>query len=340
MENLAVLQVDTPLCTLDVYEDYCVITHKKSAFNMVGQKYFSGEKRFFYRDLTAIQFREPGKITDGYLEFEYPGARSGASGQAYQSENAMTFAKVHLEQMREARDYINHRIMLCKTSNTASPKASSATTSADELLKFKELLEAGVITQEEFDNKKNQIMGIDSFTTDLRKKMESREEEERKKQEEKAAREEAERIKREQEKIEREIAREREREAQKAIREEEAKREKEVQAANKPLKFIMLGVCVLLAVVGMIISPAGAGMAIVFFPFLPLIMSFLYLSKLNGKIFKTLTLVFGCLGFAITFLASLGSIGDPEMSMNVAPLMCVALGNALTIVMTFIKKQR
>ena len=32
--------------------------------------------------------------------------------------------------------------------------------SADEIKKFKELLEAGIITQEEFDTKKKQLLGI------------------------------------------------------------------------------------------------------------------------------------------------------------------------------------
>ena len=340
MESIAVLQIDTTLASLAVYEDYCVLTHKKNALNMMTSKYFSGEKRFFYRDLTSLQFREPGKITDGYLEFEFPGSRGGASGQAYQSENAMAFAKVHLEQMKEAYEYINHRMTLCKTGNNATPSASSSTTSADELLKFKELLDAGVITQEEFENKKNQIVGIDSATANLRKKVELREEEEKRKQAEKAAQEEAERIKKETERIEREKARAIEREKQRPIREEKNRRARESKEANKPLVLAMWGASVVLTIVGIIISPAGAGMAIVFFPFISLIMAHLYLSKLSGNTFKILTWVLGGSGMLFRGLAALGSVGDPEMSMNVAPLICVALINALAIVMTFLKKQK
>ena len=35
-----------------------------------------------------------------------------------------------------------------------------ATSAADELKKFKELLDTGIITQEEFDSKKKELLGI------------------------------------------------------------------------------------------------------------------------------------------------------------------------------------
>ncbi|MBQ2940785.1 MAG: SHOCT domain-containing protein [Clostridia bacterium] len=41
----------------------------------------------------------------------------------------------------------------------SSPVAES-TSNADELKKYKELLDSGVITQEEFDAKKKQLLGL------------------------------------------------------------------------------------------------------------------------------------------------------------------------------------
>jgi len=44
-----------------------------------------------------------------------------------------------------------------------TPKSAAAiqqTSAADELRKFKELLDMGVITQEEFDAKKKQLLGL------------------------------------------------------------------------------------------------------------------------------------------------------------------------------------
>lgn len=44
--------------------------------------------------------------------------------------------------------------------NAPQPAAVNAVSSADELKKFKELLDAGIITQEEFDAKKKQLLGL------------------------------------------------------------------------------------------------------------------------------------------------------------------------------------
>lgn len=43
------------------------------------------------------------------------------------------------------------------TSQTATEAQPSA---ADEIIKFKQLLDAGILTQEEFDAKKKQLLGI------------------------------------------------------------------------------------------------------------------------------------------------------------------------------------
>ena len=42
----------------------------------------------------------------------------------------------------------------------SNKKTESGSSTADELIKLKSLLDAGVITQEEFDAKKKQILGI------------------------------------------------------------------------------------------------------------------------------------------------------------------------------------
>lgn len=43
---------------------------------------------------------------------------------------------------------------------TVSAAPVAGTSQADELMKFKQLLDSGVITQEEFDKKKNQLLGV------------------------------------------------------------------------------------------------------------------------------------------------------------------------------------
>lgn len=151
--------IETSLGYLRVYEEYCIITAKKNAMNLlVTNRFFNGEKKYYYSDLTTVQFREPGGITDCYIEFEYPGSRSGSNGGAYNSENTFQFASDLTAQMREVYNFIDNRIREIKNAQRAP--AAPAVSPMDELKKLKELLDMGVITQDEFDSKKKQLLGL------------------------------------------------------------------------------------------------------------------------------------------------------------------------------------
>ncbi len=158
MEEKIVMQISTALAELKVYEDHCVLTAKKNAVSfLITNKFFAGSKKFYYSDLTSVQFRDPGMITDGYMEFEYPGSRSGNSSGAYSSENAIAFTNKDLDKMKEIYNYIDGKIRGYKNKGNATVQQLSP---ADELKKFKELLDAGILTQEEFDAKKKELLGI------------------------------------------------------------------------------------------------------------------------------------------------------------------------------------
>lgn len=58
------------------------------------------------------------------------------------------------------RDEIYETIGKLLVERQASKTASNKTSSADDLKKYKELLDTGVISQEEFDAKKKQILGV------------------------------------------------------------------------------------------------------------------------------------------------------------------------------------
>ncbi len=158
MGEKIIKQISTALADLTVYEDHCLLTAKKNAVSLlITKKFFAGDKKFYYSDLTSVQFREPGKITDGYMEFEYPGSRSGNSSGAYSSENAIAFSRNDLDKMRDIYNYVDSKIREYKSKgNTVIQQLSPA----DELKKYKELLDLGVISQDEFDVKKKELLGI------------------------------------------------------------------------------------------------------------------------------------------------------------------------------------
>lgn len=67
---------------------------------------------------------------------------------------------VSYEKLDEMYGDVNNAIDQCKSKKIQGSTVISALSSADELKKFKELLDMGVITQEEFDAKKKQLLGL------------------------------------------------------------------------------------------------------------------------------------------------------------------------------------
>lgn len=140
---------------LKVYEDRIVITHSGVLnFFAMGMK---GDKTIYYSDLTAVQFKKAGWVA-GHIQFSLLGGRESVGGvfAASGDENTITISSNENEIAEKMVAYIQEKIKEAR-----QPKvAVAATSAADELKKFKELLDMGVITQEEFDTKKKQLLGL------------------------------------------------------------------------------------------------------------------------------------------------------------------------------------
>ena len=58
------------------------------------------------------------------------------------------------------REKLEEAIRACESTDATPVVVQNALSTADELKKFKELLDMGVITQDEFDAKKKQLLGL------------------------------------------------------------------------------------------------------------------------------------------------------------------------------------
>ena len=141
---------------LYVYEDRIVIERKGvSAFLTQGLK---GGKTIPIASLTNIQFKPTGGLTNGYIQFSVlgeVGSKGGALAAGY-DENTVFFKKKNAEVAENIRAFLEEKII--NKSNT--PTTIQALSPAEELKKFKDLLDQGIITQEEFDAKKKQLLGL------------------------------------------------------------------------------------------------------------------------------------------------------------------------------------
>lgn len=145
---------------IDVFDNKCIIKTSVTIGSLLTHNATDGTKTIYYADVVGVQFKEPG-ITIGYLQLETPGLTMNNAASNFFNENSFTFdtTVITTEKMREIAAYIESRVQEIKHPPVQAPVQPVAQFSvADELLKFKQLLDMGAITQEEFDKKKKELL--------------------------------------------------------------------------------------------------------------------------------------------------------------------------------------
>ncbi|MED4843936.1 SHOCT domain-containing protein [Bacillus atrophaeus] len=132
---------------------------RKGAVNTITRGY-SGEKSYRISELSGIQIKKPGLVTSGYFQFLTPAANE-TSGlwDAIQDDNSFTFSGSELPMVLEIQKHIEEYQSIPVQPTTAAASAPSIS-AADELKKYKELLDIDAITQEEYEIKKKQLLNL------------------------------------------------------------------------------------------------------------------------------------------------------------------------------------
>ena len=136
---------------LEVYPDK-VIIKRKGFMSKMTQGFFAGEKSIYIKQITGIKVKRGGLLTNGFIQFILAGnieVRKGLVKETH-DENTIFFAKKDNE--------VIDKIKLAVEELMTKSDSPHVVSSADEILKFKNLLDDGVITQEEFEEKKKQLL--------------------------------------------------------------------------------------------------------------------------------------------------------------------------------------
>lgn len=145
---------------IDIYTDKAVITTKVTLGSLLTNNATDGEKTIYYSDCIGVQFKQAG-FTIGYLQLETASSNGNNISSNFYAENSFTFNEIIIsnERMIEVADYVKFRVDAVKKGGTAPVSINNSNTSiADELLKLKQLLDMGVLSQEEFDEQKNKLL--------------------------------------------------------------------------------------------------------------------------------------------------------------------------------------
>lgn len=155
-EGLVYAELKGAQRVLNVYEDRVELIQLQNLRSVFTNDFFNGNKEIMFSSMTAIQFKEASNMILGFIQFETPG---NLSRDNFGSENSWTFDQSLNSKAKEIVDYCRQRIKLAHGTSQIVVQESK-TSVADELKSFKELLDSGVITQEEFDAKKKQLLNL------------------------------------------------------------------------------------------------------------------------------------------------------------------------------------
>ena len=144
---------------IDIYKDKVVITIKVTLGSLITHNATDGEKTVYYSDCIGVQFKQ-SKFTIGYLQLETASSNGNHKNSNFFEENSFTFdtTVISNEKMIEVADYIKSRVDAVKTGKAATVATNNTVSLADELLKLKQLLDMGVLTQKEFDEQKIKLL--------------------------------------------------------------------------------------------------------------------------------------------------------------------------------------
>ncbi len=128
---------------------------RRKGLNAIVSHGFKGDKDILISSITSIQFKTSNLATNGYIQFSFMGGQEAKGGikQAVKDENSVVFTKKNQSDFAKIKEAIDSRIR-------AGQATGPATSEAEELAKFATLKNQGIISEEEFQIKKNQILGI------------------------------------------------------------------------------------------------------------------------------------------------------------------------------------
>lgn len=144
---------------LTIYDDHILLEQVQNFRSFLTNDFFNGDKEIYYSDMVACQYKEGSSLILGYLQFEVYGSNNRNN---FGSENSFTFEQNLNNKMYSVYQYVRERIKEIKTGGliktTVTVKEEPKSDTYDELLKLKQLKDQNVITEEEYEMLKKEIL--------------------------------------------------------------------------------------------------------------------------------------------------------------------------------------
>lgn len=174
MEEQAIMQLKATNGTVLVYDDRVVI--RRTGMFALATQGIKGDTVFFYHTLSGIDYKKPG-LFNGYLRFVTAGTLPYVSQTGWFSSpqdqlndpNTVVLRAFNSRVPAQSEEIYNFILKKINEYNSKPfheqyksniPVPTNNFSGADEIAKYKRLYDEGVITYEDFERKKRQILNM------------------------------------------------------------------------------------------------------------------------------------------------------------------------------------
>ena len=143
---------------IEIYDNRIIINRK--GFIAKGTHGWAGSKTIPINSIQSIQIKEATVFLNGFIQFGILGEIEAKGGMttATHDENTVFFKKKSNKDVKQIKEFIENKIF---NKDTDSNKYNSEPISVtDEIIKYKKLLDEGIINQNEFETKKKELLNL------------------------------------------------------------------------------------------------------------------------------------------------------------------------------------
>lgn len=116
---------------------------------------FKGEKEILISHISSVQFKKCGALTNGYIQLAFVGGLEAKRGifQGTMDENTVLFRQNQQADFEVLREELSKRM-------NAANKEAGASSPMEEIERLATLREKGIVSEEEFQLKKTQLLKL------------------------------------------------------------------------------------------------------------------------------------------------------------------------------------
>lgn len=144
------------------------VTINRKGMRSFANRGMNGEQLIPMASIIGVNFKKAG-FAAGQINFVTAAGNQNTSGAAsmmggfangaYNKANNVVFRSGHNDEMTELKSFVDKQIML-RSKPKPVAQTQSTNSAASEIRQFKQLLDDGIISQDEFDAKKKQLLGL------------------------------------------------------------------------------------------------------------------------------------------------------------------------------------